>query len=64
MSTNSTPPLGDLRFVLESKVATARFYAGQLLPQAAGPLPMVTAGVSPLNDVPVGSLCGGARCTE
>jgi len=33
---------------LQEKIATARFYAGQLLPQAAGLLPAVTAGAGPL----------------
>jgi 3-(methylsulfanyl)propanoyl-CoA dehydrogenase len=33
---------------LRDKIATARFYAGQLLPQAAGLLPAVTAGAEPL----------------
>ncbi len=33
---------------LEQKVVTARFYATQLLPQAAGLLPAVTAGSSDL----------------
>ena len=34
---------------LQEKIATARFYAGQLLPQAAGLLPAVTAGAGPLS---------------
>jgi alkylation response protein AidB-like acyl-CoA dehydrogenase len=33
---------------LEEKIATARFYAEQLLPQAFGLLPAVTAGANPL----------------
>jgi 3-(methylthio)propanoyl-CoA dehydrogenase len=33
---------------LQEKIGTARFYAGQLLPQAAGLLPAVTAGAGPL----------------
>ena len=33
---------------LREKIATARFYAEQLLPQAAGLLPAVTAGAGPL----------------
>jgi 3-(methylthio)propanoyl-CoA dehydrogenase len=33
---------------LQEKIATARFYAGQLLPQAAGLLPAVTAGAGTL----------------
>jgi alkylation response protein AidB-like acyl-CoA dehydrogenase len=33
---------------LQDKIGTARFYAGQLLPQAAGLLPAVTAGAGPL----------------
>jgi alkylation response protein AidB-like acyl-CoA dehydrogenase len=36
---------------LQDKIATARFYAGQLLPQAAGLLPAVTAGAGPLFEV-------------
>jgi alkylation response protein AidB-like acyl-CoA dehydrogenase len=36
---------------LQEKIATARFYAGQLLPQAAGLLPAVTAGAGPLFQV-------------
>jgi 3-(methylthio)propanoyl-CoA dehydrogenase len=36
---------------LREKMATARFYAGQLLPQAAGLLPSVTAGTGPLFQV-------------
>jgi alkylation response protein AidB-like acyl-CoA dehydrogenase len=41
---------GDRRW-LEDKIATARFYAGQLLPQARGLLPAVTAGAGGLFDV-------------
>ena len=36
---------------LEAKVTTARFYADQLLPQAAGLLPAITAGGSVLYEV-------------
>jgi len=36
---------------LQDKIGIARFYAGQLLPQAAGLLPAVTAGAGPLLDV-------------
>jgi 3-(methylthio)propanoyl-CoA dehydrogenase len=36
---------------LQEKVGTARFYAGQLLPQAAGLLPAVTAGAGPLFEI-------------
>jgi len=36
---------------LQEKIGTARFYAGQLLPQAAGLLPAVTAGAGPLFGV-------------
>jgi 3-(methylthio)propanoyl-CoA dehydrogenase len=36
---------------LREKIATARFYAGQLLPQAGGLLPAVTAGAGPLFQV-------------
>ena len=36
---------------LEDKIGTARFYAEQLLPQAAGLLPAVTAGAGPLFHV-------------
>jgi hypothetical protein len=36
---------------LQDKIGTARFYAGQLLPQAAGLLPAVTAGAGPLFEV-------------
>jgi hypothetical protein len=36
---------------LKDKIATARFYAEQLLPQAAGLLPAVTAGAGQLFDV-------------
>ena len=36
---------------LQEKIGTARFYAGQLLPQAAGLLPAVTAGAGPLFQV-------------
>ena len=33
---------------LRDKIGTARFYAGQLLPEAVGLLPAVTAGAGPL----------------
>jgi hypothetical protein len=36
---------------LRDKIGTARFYAGQLLPQAAGLLPAVTAGAGPLFQI-------------
>ena len=36
---------------LRDKIVTARFYAEQLLPQAAGLLPAVTAGAGPLFQV-------------
>jgi len=36
---------------LREKIGTARFYAGQLLPQAAGLLPAVTAGADPLFQI-------------
>jgi alkylation response protein AidB-like acyl-CoA dehydrogenase len=36
---------------LREKISTACFYAGQLLPQAAGLLPAVTAGAGPLFQV-------------
>jgi 3-(methylthio)propanoyl-CoA dehydrogenase len=36
---------------LQEKIGTARFYAGQLLPQAAGLLPAVTAGAGPLFQI-------------
>ena len=36
---------------LREKIGTARFYTGQLLPQAAGLLPAVTAGAGPLFQV-------------
>jgi len=36
---------------LREKIGTARFYAEQLLPQAAGLLPAVTAGAGPLFEV-------------
>ena len=40
---------------LQEKIGTARFYAGQLLPQAAGLLPAVTAGAGPLFQVDLSS---------
>ena len=36
---------------LQEKIGTARFYAEQLLPQAAGLLPAVTAGAGPLFQI-------------
>jgi 3-(methylthio)propanoyl-CoA dehydrogenase len=36
---------------LRDKIGTASFYAGQLLPQAAGLLPAVTAGAGPLFQI-------------
>ena len=36
---------------LRDKIGTARFYAGQLLPEAVGLLPAVTAGAGPLFQV-------------
>ena len=36
---------------LQDKIGIVRFYAGQLLPQAAGLLPAVTAGAGPLFHV-------------
>ena len=39
---------------LQEKIDTARFYAGQLLPQAAGLLPAVTAGAGPLFQIDLG----------
>jgi 3-(methylthio)propanoyl-CoA dehydrogenase len=36
---------------LQEKIGTARFYAGQLLPQAPALLPAVTAGAGPLFEV-------------
>jgi hypothetical protein len=36
---------------LQDKIGTARFYTGQMLPQAAGLLPAVTAGSGPLFQV-------------
>ena len=41
---------------LQAKIATARFYAEQLLPQTRGLLPMVTAGSEQLFEVPVDQL--------
>jgi 3-(methylthio)propanoyl-CoA dehydrogenase len=40
---------------LQDKIATARFYAEQLLPQAAGLLPAVTAGAGQLFEVDLGT---------
>ena len=36
---------------LRDKISTARFYTGQLLPQASGLLPAVTAGAGPLFQI-------------
>ena len=36
---------------LEAKITTARFYTEQLLPQAAGLIPAITAGASVLYDI-------------
>ena len=44
---------------LQDKIGTARFYAEQLLPQAAGLLPAVTAGAGPLFDVDLGRATPG-----
>ena len=44
---------------LQDKIGTARFYAEQLLPQAAGLLPAVTAGAGPLFDVDLGGATPG-----
>jgi len=46
---------GDPEF-LQAKIATARFYTDQLLPEVHGLLPMVTAGVDQLFEVPVSQL--------
>jgi alkylation response protein AidB-like acyl-CoA dehydrogenase len=46
---------GDADFLM-AKIATARFYADQLLPEAAGLLPMVAAGADQLFEVPVSQL--------
>ena len=40
-----------LNAMSHDKIATARFYATQLLPQASGLLPAVTAGATPLYDI-------------
>ena len=40
---------------LREKIGTARFYTGQLLPQAAGLLPAVTAGAGPLFQIDLSS---------
>jgi len=44
---------------LQEKIGTARFYAGQLLPQAAGLLPAVTAGAGPLFQIDLSSATPG-----
>jgi alkylation response protein AidB-like acyl-CoA dehydrogenase len=49
---------GDKAFLAE-KIATAQFYAGQLLPQAAGLLPAATAGASVLYDVDLSEAAPG-----
>ena len=41
---------------IEAKIATAVFYAHQILPRTAGWLPSVTAGASELFAIPVGGL--------
>lgn len=46
---------GDAEF-LQAKIATATFYTDQLLPEARGLLPMVTAGAGQLFEVPVSQL--------
>jgi len=40
---------------LREKIGTARFYTEQLLPQAVGLLPAVTAGAGPLSQVDLSS---------
>ena len=47
--------LGNTDF-LEAKIATARFFAGQLLPQVHGLLPSVTAGADAIYAVPATNL--------
>ncbi len=42
---------GDRAAFLEAKVVTARFYCAQLLPQAGGLLPAVTAGSTDLLEL-------------
>jgi alkylation response protein AidB-like acyl-CoA dehydrogenase len=49
---------GDKAFPTE-KIATAQFYAAQLLPQAAGLLPAATAGAAILYDVDLGDATPG-----
>jgi 3-(methylthio)propanoyl-CoA dehydrogenase len=49
---------GDKVFLAE-KMATARFYAGRVLPQAAGLLPAATAGAGALFDVDLTSAVPG-----
>jgi 3-(methylsulfanyl)propanoyl-CoA dehydrogenase len=44
---------------LREKIGTARFHAGQLLPQAAGLLPAVTAGAGPLFQIDLSSAAPG-----
>ncbi len=44
-------PNGHDREFLEAKIATARFYASQLLPQVHGLLPAVTAGADELYEI-------------
>ena len=50
---------------LREKIGTARFYTEQLLPQAAGLLPAVTAGAGPLFQVDLSraALVGAGSCT-
>jgi len=45
------PGAGSDAAFFQEKISTARFYAGQLLPQAAGLLPAVTAGAGPLFQI-------------
>jgi 3-(methylthio)propanoyl-CoA dehydrogenase len=45
---------------LRDKIGTARFYTGQLLPQAVGLLPAVTAGAGPLFGIDLSSAAGTA----
>jgi len=49
---------GDKMWLAE-KIATARFYAGRLLPQAAGLLPAATAGAAVLFDVDLSGAIAG-----
>ena len=47
---------------LRDKIGTARFYAGQLLPEAVGLLPAVTAGAGPLFRVDLSRAALGSPC--